>query len=257
MGTAPRAPQWGLLLPSPSQLSPCVAPGVSGAQAQRRMFLGLHRGAALPVHPGYSTQNNPQSPPAWGATKHPVQHPLPHRLWQLLPPRQGSPMAGAPRPEGVHDALRQHKPALSLAPRFIAARGSGCARLLAATPGSRVGGSGHTPAPSPRTHPALPDPVTPLGADRDSVRAPQGIHVLVNPRTAWKSGGVFHLESSAPGRWEQRCCLRDLRSQSHPWGHPVSRRRRWEPSPPAHGDAAKQLGGWSQLPGGFGRRGSA
>lgn len=170
--------------------------------------------------------NNPESPPARGAAKTPWL-PVSSTHCQTSTgshcPLRGSPAARAtPRggsPSGSQAAQTAAEPGTA-APQFIAAQGSGCTRLLAATRGSCVGSSGHTPAPSPRALTRLSpgfspgrNPVTPLGAERDSVRAPQGIHVLVNPHMALKFGGVFPVESSARGQWEQWWHLRDPRSQ--------------------------------------------
>lgn len=68
-------------------------------------------------------------------------------------PSKGSLPPGPPDWEGLCQDLTQHKPAAepgTATPQFIAAQGSGCARLLAATQGLCMGSSGHTLAPSPQ-----------------------------------------------------------------------------------------------------------
>lgn len=201
-------------------------------------------------------RNNPESPAAGGAAGALTVSPVPSE---------------GPCGQGHHTGRvsgrlsRSTNRRLSLAGphrsslRHEAAAAPGCwqrcrARAWAAADTNQRLRPRHSPG-SPGASVPGENPVSPLEAERDSVRAPQGIRALVNPCTALKFGVVFPLESSAQGRWEQRCHLGDARSQQPsvtacPRGQPKACRRRQEVSPPPRHDIAEQFGGWSQLRGG-------
>lgn len=258
--------------------APCAAAGSSAAPScvltQLQVFWGYDTTCFwvcaeellcrwIPVK-SIPPQNSPKIPPAHAAAKQPgLQHPAPtaRPVSAATVPSEG-PHGQGHQSRGVSvrfSCSTKQQPSLARPQHSSLRHRQRCARLLAATRAPAWAAAGTHQQLHPRHQPSSPqasipgeNPVTPLGAERDSARALQGVCVLLNPCTALKFGVVFPLKPSAQGRWEQRCRLGDPwsqqpSSQSHPQGHPMSHRRRWEASPPAHCDIAKQFGGWSQL----------